>query len=92
MKSVIISDNQVFHHVSPKFSNSPDDSPDQELKRIKISYHLALVPSAPPGLDSDQPVGHYCPKKENNCEKVSAIFPYFINICVVQMMLIHSRV
>ena len=36
MKSLIISDNQAFHHVSPKFSNSPDDSPDQALKRIKI--------------------------------------------------------
>jgi hypothetical protein len=29
-------DNQGFHHFSPKFSNSPDDSPDQALKRIKI--------------------------------------------------------
>ena len=36
MKSLIISDNQAFHHVSPKFSNSPDDSPDQALNRIKI--------------------------------------------------------
>ena len=26
----------LFHHVSPKFSNSPDDSPDQTLNRIKI--------------------------------------------------------
>ena len=36
MKSLIITDNQGFHHVSPKFSNSPDDSPDQALNRIKI--------------------------------------------------------
>ena len=49
MKSLIITDNQDFHHVSPKFSNSPDDSPDQELNRIKIEYHLVLVPGAPPG-------------------------------------------
>ncbi len=26
MKSLIITDSQGFHHVSPKFSNSPDDS------------------------------------------------------------------
>ncbi len=36
MKNLIITDNQGFHHVSPKFSNSPDDSPDQALNRIKI--------------------------------------------------------
>jgi hypothetical protein len=36
MKSLIITDNQAFHHVSPKFSNSPDDSPEQALNRIKI--------------------------------------------------------
>jgi hypothetical protein len=29
-------DNQGFHHDSPKFSNSPNDSPDQALNRIKI--------------------------------------------------------
>ncbi len=28
MKGLIITDNQGFHHVSPNFSNSPDDSPD----------------------------------------------------------------
>jgi hypothetical protein len=52
MKTLIITDNQGFHHVSPKFFNSPDDSPDQTLNRIKIYYHLTLVPGAPP---SDQP-------------------------------------
>jgi hypothetical protein len=36
MKTLIITDNQGFHHDSPKISNSPDDSPDQELNRIKI--------------------------------------------------------
>ena len=36
MKILIITDNQGFHHVSPKFFNSPDDSPDQALNRIKI--------------------------------------------------------
>ncbi len=36
MKSLIITDNQGFHQVSPRFSNSPDDSPDQALNRIKI--------------------------------------------------------
>ena len=36
MKNLIVTDNQGFHHVSPKFSNSPDDSPDQALNRIKI--------------------------------------------------------
>ena len=36
MKSLIITDNQGFHHVSPKFSSSPDDSPDQALNRITI--------------------------------------------------------
>jgi hypothetical protein len=36
MKSLIITDNQAFHHVSPMFFNSPDDSPDQALNRIKI--------------------------------------------------------
>jgi hypothetical protein len=36
MKSLITTDNQGFHHVSPRFSNSPDDSPDQALNRIKI--------------------------------------------------------
>ena len=28
-ESLIIKNNQVFHHVSPNFSNSADDSPDQ---------------------------------------------------------------
>jgi hypothetical protein len=36
MKSLIITDNQGFHQVSPRFSNSPDDSPDQALNRMKI--------------------------------------------------------
>ncbi len=36
MKILIITDNQGFHQVSPMFSNSPDDSPDQALNRIKI--------------------------------------------------------
>jgi hypothetical protein len=36
MKSLIITDNQGFHQVSPRFSNSPDDSPDHALNRIKI--------------------------------------------------------
>ena len=35
MKSLIITDNQGFHHVSPKFSSSPDDSPDQTVNGIK---------------------------------------------------------
>jgi hypothetical protein len=36
MKSLIITDNQGFHQVSPRFAHSPDDSPDQALNRIKI--------------------------------------------------------
>ena len=36
MKNLIVTDNQGFHHVSPKFFNAPDDSPDQALNRIKI--------------------------------------------------------
>ncbi len=36
LKILIITDNQDFHHVSPKFFNSSDDSPDQALNRIKI--------------------------------------------------------
>ena len=36
MKSLIITDNQGFHHVSPKFSCSPDDSTDQAVNGIKI--------------------------------------------------------
>jgi hypothetical protein len=43
-------DNQGFHHDSPKFSNSPDNSPGQALDRIKIWYHLDLVHGEPPGL------------------------------------------
>jgi len=35
-KAWLSPDNQDFHHVSPKFFNSPDDSPDQALNRIKI--------------------------------------------------------
>ena len=31
MKTLIITDNQDFHHVSPKFFNSPDDSPAKHL-------------------------------------------------------------
>ncbi len=31
MKRLIITHNQGFHHVSPKFLNSPDNSPVQEL-------------------------------------------------------------
>ena len=42
-KSLIIIDNQAFHHVSPNFSNSVDDSPDQTVDRIKIEYHLPIL-------------------------------------------------
>jgi hypothetical protein len=35
-KSLIISDNQAFHHFSPNFSDAADGSPDQTGKRIKI--------------------------------------------------------
>jgi hypothetical protein len=35
-KSLIISDNQAFHHVSPNFFDAADGSPDQTVKRIKI--------------------------------------------------------
>ena len=50
-KGLIITDNQGFHHVSPNFSNSADDSPHQTVYRIKItkqfteweSYHLPIV-------------------------------------------------
>ncbi len=31
-------DNQGFHHVSPNFSISPDDSPDQTVDRISSSH------------------------------------------------------
>ena len=43
MKSLTITDYQAFHHVSPNFSNSADDSPDQTVNRIKIEYHLPLL-------------------------------------------------
>jgi hypothetical protein len=36
MENLIITDNQGFHQVSVKISNSPDDSPDQVLNRIKF--------------------------------------------------------
>jgi hypothetical protein len=36
MKKLIITDNQTFHNVSPKFFNSPDHSPDQPLESIRI--------------------------------------------------------
>ena len=51
-KSLIISDNQVFHDVSPNLSNSVDDSPDQTVDRIKIEYHLPIltIHHTPPGL------------------------------------------
>jgi len=42
-KSLIIIDNQAFHHVSPNFSNSVDDSQDQTVDRIKIEYHLPIL-------------------------------------------------
>jgi hypothetical protein len=35
-KILIISGNQVFHRVSPNFSDAADGSPDQTVKRIKI--------------------------------------------------------
>ena len=34
---------QDFHHVSPNFSNSVDDSSDQTVNRMKIKYHLPIL-------------------------------------------------
>ena len=51
MKNLIITDNQSFHHVSPNFSNSADDSPDQTVHRIKVKCHVPLLYTTPsPGL------------------------------------------
>ena len=56
MKSLIITDNQDFHHVSPYFSNSADDSPDQTDKNRMSSsptiHHTPLRTSS----DYDPPV------------------------------------
>ncbi len=43
MKSLTITENQAFHHVSPNFSNSADDSPEQTVNRRKIEYYLPLL-------------------------------------------------
>ena len=52
-KSLIISENQAFHHVSPNLANSADDSPDQTVDRITIEYHLPILTiyHTAPGLE-----------------------------------------
>jgi hypothetical protein len=50
-KGLIISDNQVFHDVSPNLSNSADDSPDQTVDRIKMNITFPFSPSTAHHLD-----------------------------------------
>ena len=70
MKSLIITDNQAFHHVSPYFSNPHDDSPDQTVNRIKIECHLPLLYTTHhPGLPLTIPTG----QKKNLVENLSSI-------------------
>ena len=48
-------DNQAFRHVSPYFSQSADDSPDQTVDRTKIECHLILLYTThPPGLPAEE--------------------------------------
>ena len=53
-ESLIIKNNQVFHHVSPNFSYS-GTGPNLTVDRIKIEYHLRILNTVtihhtPPGL------------------------------------------